>query len=193
MLPTGARCISIYAGGFEDKKKFFPDDFDLRKPDNFSFNRVRSQVTYMKTLFFERLAQQNEGKIGCVHIYPGLVMTPAMNAKSNPWWFRAAMFCSSPVLRLYATSPEDIGQRMLYLATDRYPAQDLGERSRESFVAEGSTGQRGSGAYSVNVDGHANDISKAYADFDKRTMTDKVWKHTMEVFESRERSAQGLE
>lgn len=183
-LPTGAKCISIYAGGFENKKQFHPDDFALLEPEHFSFAQVRSQVTYMKTLFFEHLALQNEGKLSCIHIYPGLVITPSMSAKSNPWWFKTAWFFIAPFAKLYATSAEDIGQRILFLATDRYSASNSGKEGRQGIsVASGSDGKLGGGGYSVRADGETNDLREAYEGFDREGMREKVWQHTMEVFD----------
>lgn len=185
-LPTGARCISVYSGGFEVRKNFHPDDFSLRKPANFSFAKVRSQVTYMKTLFFEHLSRENAGKVACVHIYPGLVVTPNMYSKDHPWWFRAVWMCVAPFAGLVATNSEGIAQRVLYLATDRYaPASEPGVGSRES-VATGSDGVRGTGAYSVKVTGDTNDISAAYSGFDREEMREKVWRHTMDAFREAE-------
>ncbi|KAK3059211.1 hypothetical protein LTR09_000777 [Extremus antarcticus] len=185
-LATGARCISVYAGGFEVKKQFYPDDFSLRKPEHFSFAQVRSQVTYMKTLFFENLARENKGKLACVHIYPGLVITPSFYSKSHPWWFKMAWACVAPVAKFFATSAEDIGQRVLFLATDKYAARAGTADTVPKDLAMSSDRVRGGGAYSVKVDGETNDVSAAYADFDRKEMVERVWDHTMEVFRDAE-------
>ncbi|KAK5174384.1 uncharacterized protein LTR77_001464 [Saxophila tyrrhenica] len=183
-FPPGARCISIYAGGLENKKQFYPADFSLRQPEHFSFAKVRSQTVYMKTLLFEKLAQENEGKLACVHMYPGLVITPNFYADSHPWWFKLVWVCVAPLAKIYATSAEEIGQRVLYLATERYPAQSLGADRKD--VASSSNGVLGGGAYSVKADGDTNDLSAAYAGFDKEDMREKVWDHTMQVFRNAE-------
>jgi hypothetical protein len=140
-LPAGARCISVYAGGFEVKKHVYSEDWALRKPEHFSFAQVRSQVTYMKTLFFGKLAEENAERLAGVHIYPGLVITPNFYSKDHPWWFRIAWACVAPLAKLFATSSEDIAQRVLFLATDRYAAKDPAEPT-SCAVATASDGKK---------------------------------------------------
>lgn len=184
-LPTGAHCISIFAGGLEDKKALYPDDLSLCDPKHYSNASVRSHVTYMTTLFFERLAQQHSGKLSCVHIFPSLVITPAMTRASNPWWFKIAWFLVRPIARFYCTPAHDIAEWILYLATDRYPARQASASLKDGSVAVATDGERGGGAYSVKHDGETNNLSEKYAGLglSRESLAQKVCDHTMEAFE----------
>lgn len=80
----GAHITSIYAAGME--AALFPDDLSLRS--NYGFANLRSHAVYMKTLFMETLTQKHAGKLSFVHLFPGLVITPAFWDEAYPSWFR---------------------------------------------------------------------------------------------------------
>ena len=183
--PLPASCISIYAAGLENQTGFLPSDLSLRDPKHYRFTNVRNHATYMTTLYFEHLAKQYAGKLRCTHIYPGLVMTPAFAADNLPGWFKFVWRLVAPFAKWFATSAEDTGERMLFLSTDRFPAarEGSGGGLTDTSVALATDGQRGGGAYSVKIDGESNDLSKAYADFNRDDIATKVQEHTTKAFE----------
>ncbi|KAL3443186.1 hypothetical protein BJX65DRAFT_312041 [Aspergillus insuetus] len=88
-----------------------------------------------KTLFLETFAAQNKGKPALVHIFPGLVLGPGFS-------------------RLLTMDPWESGERMLALASKRYPPQsecidsaDRIEDAREMVRA--TNGQPGGGSYAL--------------------------------------------
>lgn len=74
--------ISVYAAGAENMGTFHPNDLSLRGKDakgkpTYSFANCRTNVVYMTTMMFERLAQQHKGKMALLHVWPKIVITPA--------------------------------------------------------------------------------------------------------------------
>ena len=109
-------------------------------------------------------------------------MTPAFTNPTNPAWFRFVWFLVAPLAELFASKEDAIGRRMLFLASERFPAAELFEKGGGE-VAVASDGKLGGGAYSVRYDGETNDLEEAYKGYDRAEMRAKVWAHTMEVFE----------
>ena len=180
-IPGGAACISVFAGGLEKQSGFSPDDLSLRK--YYGISAVRDHSTFMTTFFFEKLAQEHAGKIRFIHIFPGLVITPAFYAANLPVWFRIVWTLVCPLVKLIAVAPEDISQKVLYLASERFPARDTKGDFSDVDVAVATDGQRGGGAYSVKNVGETNDLRKAYAGLDREGIARKVCEHTMKAFE----------
>ncbi len=92
----------------------------------------------------------------------------------------------------YAVPEEECGQRVVFLASPRYPAMMTsgggGNGTAEVDgvgdlkVATGSDGKVGSGAYMVNWNGETIPVEKAYKGLEAG-MAQKVWEHTMSAFE----------
>ena len=192
--PLPAHVISIYAAGMESK--LFPEDLSLRDPEHYTFSNLRSHVTYMTTFFMETLAEQHRRRLSLVHAFPGLVMTGGFDNPRLPAWFKLTWrWLVGPLVRPFAVPPRECGERVLFLATPRFPARPAAEtgatvKDNEARTTEGNTdiaigtdGNRGSGAYAVNKDGETIIIEKAYKRFRGEDMAEKVWHHTMRAFE----------
>jgi len=179
-----AHVIDIFAPGTE--ANLIEDDLALLKPGNYKFLNVRSHTTYMKTLLFEKLAEQHPGKLALCHHFPHYVETPLFFHSGYPWWFQILWHTLAPIFKLFSMSEDECGNRMLYMATDKYPArQEPGTLSTEDAGAtQGSDGKRGSGAYAVGPNNDPLDIAKHYEKFDREDIKRKLWDHTMNVFET---------
>ncbi|KAF9697543.1 hypothetical protein EKO04_004319 [Ascochyta lentis] len=179
-----AHVISIFAGNMEDSVK--PGETPIGTPPKaiYGINSVRKHTTFMKTFFFEELAEKHAGKISFIHIYPGLVDGPVFYSDVNPLWFRIAWRVLKPLVSWYVTSPEVCGQVMVFLATKRYPAKGTMNQScsasEEGALAYSSQRELGGGSYMV---GQRGDESKgvSWAKVRKEDTGKKVWDHTMEV------------
>jgi hypothetical protein len=197
-----ARVISVYAAGTE--AKLFPDDLSVRNLSRYSYSQARSHMIYMHTLFMESLAEQHPGKLALIHIFPGIVFGPGYNNPELPLWFRRlARWVLIPLLGpLVAVPPAECGDRMLSLASPRYPPRPSSVDDRPasvktarqpkngkgeeegSAVMLGTNGQPGSGVYSLTWNGENNLKQKAYRKFDKDEMRKRVWDHTTAAFEA---------
>ena len=184
-----AHVVSIYAGGLEGDLARGQSPLGTPDPAVYSFNLVRKHTTYMKTLFFERLAEQHPGRLSLSHVFPGLVITPVYKSSDSPLWFKIVWRIIAPFMKAFIALPHDeSGLRMLYLATPRYAAKGGKDAAAAKLgpgieVARSTTGEVGGGAYSLNWDGKEQDVAKRYETIRKEGMGDKVWEHTMGVFE----------
>lgn len=189
--PLPAHVISVYAGGLE--AKLFSEDLSLRDPNHYSFANCRSHVVYMKTLFMEYLAEQYRGQLSLSHIYPGLVVHDDFDVSPMPAWFRALWWAvGALVQRFYAIPPSECGERMLFLASSRFPPKPVadGEATKEAKegtkITIGSDGNRGSGAYAVNWDGEAvssKKMKKMYKKVRGEGLAERVRDHTLKAFQ----------
>ena len=180
-----AHVISIFAGNMEDSIKSGDDPIGTAPPGKYSITSVRRNTCFMKTFYFEGLAEKYASKISFVHIYPGLVDGPGFYSDEIPLWFRITWRVLKPLLSWYMTSPEVCGQVMVYLATKRYPAKGTGDGT--AATAFSSQHELGGGAYAV---GQRGDESKklSWARARKTDTGKKIWQHTQEVF----RRAEGV-
>lgn len=179
-----AHVISVYAAGMETK--LFEDDPDLRKPGHYSFDGARSHVVHMKTMYFEGLAQTHPGKLSLTHVFPGLVITPAFDSPERPWWFRLTWKVSSPFARFMATPAEECGPRLLYFATDHYPAASSQGFKQSDDVALGTDGLPGSGAYACDGKGEpvsGRRMQEKYGSARRAELRDMLNNHTKRVFD----------
>lgn len=188
--PLPAHVVSIFAAGFE--AKLFPEDLSLRNPKLYGLANVRSHVTYMTTTFMETMAERHRGQLSLVHIFPSLVVTEGFDDARLPIWFKIAWRIASPIVTPFSTSGSEIGARILFLASARFPARQALEPAQSSGaairegdieIATGTDGIRGSGAYSVDWKGEATSTEKAYKQVREEKLGDKFWDHTMKAFE----------
>jgi hypothetical protein len=186
-LPTGAKVISIYAGGMEAQGSLFPDDLPLNQ--HYSFANCRTHAIAMKTMFFEDLATKHPDKLSCSHIYPGLVVHKGFDDPNFPWWFKIAWKGAKPFARFLPMhlKAEEIGQRVLYLATDKHPAR-MTEEKQEACMVRATDGVQGGGAYSVTYTNEVNDVQSFYDKLRPEGFKKTVLEHTRKVFEAIEKN-----
>lgn len=187
-----AHIISVFAAGKEGD--LFLDDLSMRDEKHYGMATTRSHVTYLHTFFMEYLAAQNPGKLSLVHVFPGLVMTPAFHNPNVPLWFKAIFTIAGPLLRFFTTPIPEAGDRILFLASPvRFPARQSGEEGSSARissatgakldVAVGSDLKVGSGAYAVNIDGETVKNEQAYARYRQEGVGEKLVAHTLKAFE----------
>nr|POF24573.1 oxidoreductase andh [Quercus suber] len=181
ILPS-ARVISIYAAGSENPaKNFYPEDLSLRDPQKFGFAASRNHAVIMTTMTFETIAQRHP-RIGLVHIYPGLVITPGFKNNPLPWWFKITFKVTSPFLPLVSLKPDVIADWVVGFVSPRFGGSEETEKLKGG-AARATTGVVGGGAYSAKYDGVTYGGSTAYDRLRKDGFQDKVWQHTLSAFE----------
>ena len=181
--PLPAHIISIYAAGKETT--LTTSDLSLRNPKHYNMSNVRSHAVIMKTLFMESLVERHPGKLSFVHIYPGLVMTGGFDDTRLPLWFRVIFWLVRPLLGLVTTPGRESGERVLFTATEKFPARmnaDGYEGKEEMEARVGTDGVQGSGAYAVGSDGETMAIGKIYSSLRAEGAKGQVWEHTMGAF-----------
>ncbi|OQO15209.1 hypothetical protein B0A48_00592 [Cryoendolithus antarcticus] len=163
-IDPATRIVSVYAAGYESASgMFYPQDLSLRQPGHYSFTNSRASAVHMKTLLFEHLAQKQ---------YPG---------RTNPLWFKIIYFFAAPFLKLFiATSQEEIGHRIVYIATSgRYAAKHQGD---EGEIVMGTDDVKGSGAYASRSNGEVFDVNKHYEKFRREGLGEKIVEYTEEMW-----------
>ncbi|KAL8785860.1 MAG: hypothetical protein Q9195_008455 [Heterodermia aff. obscurata] len=182
--PLPAHIISIYAAG--RGSTLTTSDLSLRNPNNYTIRNLGSHAVIMKTFFMESLVERHPGKLSFVHIYPGLVMTGGFDDKRLPLWFRVAFLLLRPLLTFVITPGRVSGERVLFAATETFPAMKGGQgndgKGREE-TRIGTDGVRGSGAYAVGSEMEPATLGKIYATLRADGAKEQVWEHTMSAFQ----------
>lgn len=182
--PLPAHVISVF--GPQRDEKLFTDDISLRNPKNYGFGPMGSHAAYMKTFYFEELAAKYPGKLALVHYFPGLVITDAFQSNTLPKWFKYTWkFAVAPFTRFFTVPKDECGERVIFLASKRFPAQSTtqGLKTADGLeIAEASTGVVGGGCYRVDWNGEMIPIKKNYKQLRDDGWADKFRAHTEQAF-----------
>lgn len=181
-LPS-SRVISVYAAGLEKSTKDrYLDDLSLRDPEHYGFNAVQNHTIHLKTMAFETIAEQHP-KIGLVHVYPSLVITPGFDNNPLPPLIKIGWKIAAPAARLFAVKPEETGERVLGFSSARFGGQQETETLKED-VAMSTNGKAGGGAYSLKHTGQVNEVGPVYEKLRPAGFKEKVWEHTNSAFKA---------
>ncbi len=181
--------MSIHGAGKEGHLN--EDDLELKH--TFTMQNAAMHTSTMNTLALEEVAATHP-TISCVHVFPGLVITPAFATFSEDWplplrvLFRRVVL---PLMKIFTTSLPESGQRHLFHATSaRFPPAGVKDppgagvaRPPGVEVARGADWKDGSGCYLLSYDGEAIGDKKLLDDYRQRGMGKKIWQHTQEVFD----------
>lgn len=175
-LPS-SRVVSVYSAGLEtSNKNRYLDDLSLRKPEHYSFGAVRNHTTHLKTMAFETIAEQHP-KVGLVHVYPSLVITPGFDNNPLPPLIKIGWKIAAPAAKLFSVKPEEIGERVLGFSSARFGGQQETETLKEE-VAVSTNGKSGGGAYSLKHTGQVNEVGPIYDKLRASGFKEKAWEHT---------------
>lgn len=175
--------ISVYSAGLETATKDrYLDDLSLRDPQHYSFGSVRNHTTHLTTMTFETMAEQHP-KVGLVHVYPSLVITPGFDNNPLPPLIKIGWKLASPVAKLFSVKPGEIGERILGLSSERFGGQHETE-GLKGEVAVSTNGKVGGGAYSLKHTGQVNVIGPVYEKLRPSGFKERAWEHTMGAFKA---------
>ncbi|RMY95236.1 hypothetical protein D0864_05388 [Hortaea werneckii] len=179
-----SRAISVLAAGSEGDVKI--DDLDLRH--NFTLHACLAHCAVMTDFAVEELARRYPFT-SFSHSYPGTVKTGIANELTGP--VRLAVKVMYAVMTPWILNVRESGERHFFQMTNKcYPAAQGGvgiEPPDDVSIMRGSNGQVGSGAYLIDWDGKPTgdeNVLKKYRDLG---MPQKVWEHTMAMFQQAER------
>lgn len=171
------KVVSVLGGGLE-RATIDVDDLDLKKPGNFGSIKAQMQYTAMNTVTLEKLANDNP-KVTFIHSWPGWVNTGNVK-RGNPnaimAWF--IWLVLDPVIRLFAISDEESGQRHLFQST----SAAFGGRgiSWEGKPGINSLEKPENGLFLVNYKCNCTPNAKVMPLLREKALG-KVWEHTQEV------------
>ncbi|KAI0385145.1 NAD(P)-binding protein [Hypomontagnella monticulosa] len=183
--PKGGHVVSVLNSKFE--ATLVEDDLSLRDPKNGSFQIGFRHRIGMMNLFIEEIAKRNPGKIALCHFYPGFVPTNIGDHSNFPWILKKIVnILLIPAFWVIGTPVEECGQRVVFMASPRFPARGNTEMATESVkdpeVAEGMDGIVGSGAYRVRDDDETYPKETGYNKLRESGNAEKVYQHTMTAF-----------
>ena len=181
--PELSRVVSVLSPGEETANLNF-GDLDLKQ--NFSLRNALSYCVTMTDFTLEELAKANP-TVSFVHGFPGTVKTGFFKESST--LVRAgSTILMDVIIRPWMTSLEESGERHLFAATSRKFVSRNGEEHGVGFgkgeSGKGSDGELGSGAYLIGSTGEWKGNEKALKELRSQGAGDKIWKHTLETFES---------
>ncbi|KAG8156729.1 hypothetical protein KVR01_013334 [Diaporthe batatas] len=184
-LPS-ARVVSVYSAGLETATKDrYLEDLSLRNAENYSFGAVRNHTTHLKTMAFETIAEQHP-KVGLVHVYPSLVITPGFDNNPLPPLIKIGWKLAAPAAKLFSVKPDEIGERVLGFTSARFGGKQETE-TLQTGVAESTNGEVGGGAYSLKYTGEVNEIGPIYEKLRSSGFREKAWEHTIGAFMATEK------
>ncbi|KAK5111078.1 hypothetical protein LTR85_012272 [Meristemomyces frigidus] len=179
-----SRVITVLAAGSEGDVRM--DDLELKH--GFTLHACLAHCVVMTDFAIEGLAGRYPGT-AFSHSYPGPVKTGIANQLTGP--VRLAVKVMYAVMTPWILNVEESGERHFFQMTNKcYPAAEgaVGIDPPEGVsVVRGSNGEIGSGAYLLNWDGKAAGDESSLRKYRELGMTQRVWEHTMEVFEQAER------
>ena len=156
IMSKNARAVTVLAGGQEGK--IFEDDLDLER--NYSVTNSAGHFAAMLSLTNDKLAEQNPER-GFTHVFPGVVSTELLGNSATGvlgYFFRWVI---QPILSLFATKPEEAGERMLYYGTSE---------------------QYATGSKILHSDG-TEKAEKPLVEYRERGFADVVVEHNQKIFE----------
>jgi len=179
-----AHIVSVF--GPQRDEKLFTNDISLRDSKNYGFMNMGSHVAYLTTFFMEDLAAKHPGKLSLIHYFPGLVVTEAFQDERLPKWFKYTWrFALAPFSWLFSVPQAECGERVLFLASSRFPPRSTAEVPKSKGggeIAVSSDGIVGGGAYRSNWNGEIIPTKKTYKKLREEGMSERCWTHTMQAF-----------
>lgn len=102
-----------------------------------------------------------------------------------PRWLGVAFRVLGPVMTLCGVVPVESGKRVVFMASERFPTRGGKgvEGKGKVEVAVASDGVSGGGAYRVDWNGEIDPCPKSFKKLRDDGMGEKIWDHTMRVFE----------
>lgn len=135
----------------------------------------------MLTLTLERFAQENP-KISFVHAFPGLTATPLLSRGSSGVIGFLLQWIVTPLGGLFFASPEDVGARALFYATNARFTVESAESSATPIPEGLSKASRSAGGiFLVDPKSEAFDNEKVLVELREKS-AEKVRAHVNQVF-----------
>lgn len=136
---------------------------------------------------FETIAEQHP-KVGLVHVYPSLVITPGFDNNPLPPLFKIGWKLAAPAAKLFSVNPDEIGERVLGFSSAQFGGQQETDGLNEE-AAVPTNGKAGGGAYSLKHTGQVNEITAIYEKLRASGFKYKAWHHTTSAFKAVEEGA----
>ncbi|KAL6406465.1 putative oxidoreductase [Ilyonectria robusta] len=174
------RVISILAAGSESTDLFLKD-LSLKEPGHFSTPTYARHVATMVTLSMKRFAEQPENEnIVFVHAHPGRVATDLLRKSWGDRWDDNAPPTAAPSAGTFSRwTPEEAGQKALYLMTSAEYGGNGVNVPRERSAGVTVTHQAGGSLFSVNDAMECLQQDTLLADLEAMGAPDAIWNYNV--------------
>ena len=180
------RVVTVGKGGFEGQLD--PSDFPASRVP---LRAIRGHICTLISLGLESVAE-SAPEVSFIHEDPGAVKTALLDRMEGVVGVLMRAYVS--IVGYWICVPiEECGERQLYLATSaRYPPVSAGSDGSSGIplghgieVAEGTSGEIGSGVYSIKWDGTSASpaVQKTLADYRDKGMVEDIARHTKSEFD----------
>ncbi|KAF4451249.1 Dehydrogenase/reductase SDR family member 12 [Fusarium austroafricanum] len=170
---------NILAGGQEGP--LIEDDLDLSKPGNYGVASAANQSATMLTLMLERFAKENP-KVSFVHAFPGLTATPLLSRGSSGITGFILQWIVKPLTGLFAASPDDVGARALFYATNaRFTVEETEAQAVPIPEGLSKAARSAGGVFLVDAKSEVADNEKVLVGL-REKMAGEVRAHVDKVF-----------
>ncbi|KAL2760200.1 hypothetical protein ACRALDRAFT_1078987 [Sodiomyces alcalophilus JCM 7366] len=175
------RVVVNLSGGFESPT--IPlDDLDLAQPRNSGVLPMLKALSTYVTLAFDRIARENP-TVTVIHTHPGAVNTSILGSGLHQAWGFLGTLASWvvwPFMWLFGFTPEQSGERCLYLLTNaRYGGAGvpLPEGEARATTVDGEVD--GGALFLVDMGMNSLKQEVVFAQLRTEQADDKLWDHTM--------------
>ncbi|KAH6691475.1 hypothetical protein F5X68DRAFT_65682 [Plectosphaerella plurivora] len=176
-----ARVINILAAGSESTSVFL-DDIHLKEPGRFTIPICGPHLVTMVTLTLKRFAEATENKdIVFIHSHPGLVSTDLFRKSWGDQYDPATAPAAAPPGKLLALTPEESGERCLYLiSSSEFGGSGVPVQNRRQPAQTLTHGASGS-LFSIDDKFEIVQQDTLLAELERMGATEKIWDQTFEA------------
>ncbi|OAL56097.1 NAD(P)-binding protein [Pyrenochaeta sp. DS3sAY3a] len=179
-----ARIVNILAAG-EESTELFLDDLTLKEPGNFNIPSYAKHAATSVTLSMRRIAEEKENSgIVFIHAHPGMVSTDLLKKSWGDKYDPASGPLPLPTTHIAKYTPEEAGERCLYLATSaEYGGAGVGLQSGRQ-AAETLAHERSGSLFAISSKLEYLQPDKLLAELQDLGAPDAIWNHTVEVLKA---------
>ncbi|KAI5365752.1 hypothetical protein J4E82_011215 [Alternaria postmessia] len=179
-----ARVLNILAAG-EESTDLYLDDLTLKKPGHFSVPAYAKHAATSVTLALKHIAEEEENSdIVFIHAHPGMVSTNLFQKSWGDKYDPDSAHFPMPTRHIFQCTPDQAGQRCLYLATSaEYGGVGVAlqhSRQKAETIAHGSKGS----LFAVSDRLEFLQPDKLLDELQELGAPEVIWTHTMDVLKT---------
>ncbi|OAG24888.1 NAD(P)-binding protein [Alternaria alternata] len=179
-----ARVLNILAAG-EESMDLYLDDLTLKKPEHFNVPAYAKHAATSVTLTLKRIAEEKENSnIVFIHAHPGMVSTKIFQKSWGDKYDPDTAHFPMPTRHIFQCTPEQAGERCLYLATSaEYGGVGVAlQHGRQEARTMAHVSKHSLFAISDRMEYLQPD--ELLAELQKLGAPEVIWAHTMDVLET---------
>lgn len=171
------RIVSVLAPGNETTSIFL-DDLDLKEPGRFTLVNVSRSLATYTTIVMSRLAKENPNVV-FIHHYPGGVRTDLFKKSWGDRWYYPVV---GALFSAFGTSPEDAGEKILYMLTSaKYGGKGVSLSSGQSPALTMAKTKQPGALFAINDKMKDLQQEKVMGQLKALNAPDIIWKRAVEV------------